>query len=59
MYTSDPKQAFINAINKGLDEPDNWMYMYSEGNFDYFKNKLYRNYRKFENSIASYLVSYN
>ena len=50
----DPKTAFDNAIRlKALNTnpksnrfAGNWMYMYSsdDGNIDYFKNILYRNY---------------
>ena len=34
----NPDDAFKNAIKRGMKNPDDWMYMYSEKNKDYFKN---------------------
>ena len=47
MYYRDHKQAFENAKSKGLNDPQNYMYMYSKDNKDYFKNIDYRNYINF------------
>ena len=40
----DPNEAFENAIKKGMKNPENWMYMYSESGKDYFKNSCTRKY---------------
>jgi hypothetical protein len=48
MYTRDHKIAFENAISNGLNDPENWMYMYSQNNKDFFKNIEMRNYINFE-----------
>jgi len=48
---TDPKQAFENAIKRGLKNPEDYMYMYSEGKYDYFKHYITRSYRKFKNSM--------
>ena len=45
----DPEKAFKNAINKGLKNPEDWMYMYSTKFRDYFKNYDTRNYISFYN----------
>ncbi len=47
MYLRDHKKAFENAKSKGLNDPQNYMYMYSRDNKDYFKNIDYRNYINF------------
>ena len=43
------KEAFKNAIRKGLKEPENWMYMYSNKTRDYFKNQITREYISYFN----------
>jgi hypothetical protein len=48
MYTRNHKIAFENAISNGLNDPENWMYMYSQNNKDFFKNIAMRNYINFE-----------
>ena len=48
MFMRDHNQAFENAISKGLDNPESWMYMYSQDNKDFFKNIAMRNYINFE-----------
>jgi hypothetical protein len=48
MYIRDYKIAFENAISNGLNDPENWMYMYSQNNKDFFKNIKMRNYINFE-----------
>ena len=53
MYSRDHKEAFENAKLKGLDKPNEVMYMYSLENFDYFKNINFRNYTRFPISIKS------
>lgn len=40
----DPDEAFENAIKKGMKNPEDWMYMYSEWGRDYFKNSCTRRY---------------
>lgn len=40
----NPDEAFENAIKRGMKNPEDWMYMYSEGRKDYFKNYCTRNY---------------
>ena len=44
MYQRDSNEAFENAKSKGLDKPEDFMYMYSK---DYFKNINFRNYISF------------
>lgn len=39
-----PEDAFENAIARGMKNPEDWMYMYSKNNRDYFKNYDFRNY---------------
>ena len=46
----NPNDAFKNAIKKGLKNPDDWMYMYSENNKDYFKNYYTRSYISYPQS---------
>jgi len=53
MYQRDHKKAFENAKLKGLNKPNEFMYMYSLENFDYFKNINFRNYIKFPINIKS------
>ena len=43
----NPEEAFENAIKRGMKNPDDWMYMFSEKNKDYFKNYYTRNYKSF------------
>ena len=43
----NPEEAFENAIKRGMKNPDDWMYMYSEKNKDYFKNYYTRGYISF------------
>ena len=43
----NPDEAFENAIKKGMKNPDDWMYMYSENNRDYFKNYYSRTYKSY------------
>ena len=38
MYQRDHKIAFENAKAKGLNNPNEYMYMYSKDSKDYFKN---------------------
>ena len=44
----DSQIAFENAKNKGLDNPEDFMYMYSQENKDFFKNIMDRKYINFE-----------
>lgn len=43
----NPNDAFENAIKRGMKNPDDWMYMYSENNKDFFKNYSSRTYKSF------------
>ena len=47
IYHRDHIKAFNNAKSKGLDKPEDYMYMYSKDNKDYFKNINFRNYINF------------
>ena len=44
----DSQKAFENAKSKGLNNLNEYMYMYSKDNKDYFKNINFRNYIDFE-----------
>jgi hypothetical protein len=44
----DSQQAFENAIKQGMKEPELWMYMYTQDNFDFFKHIDTRQYISFE-----------
>jgi hypothetical protein len=48
MFERDHKAAFKNAVANGLNNPKDWMYMYSQDNKDFFKNIAMRNYVSFE-----------
>ena len=48
MYQRDSNEAFKNAKSKGLDKPQEYMYMYSKDNKDFFKNINFRNYISFD-----------
>lgn len=43
----NPNDAFENAIKRGMKNPDDWMYMYSDNNKDFFKNLYSRRYKSF------------
>tara|TARA_B110000238_G_scaffold133500_1_gene143857 strand:- start:277 stop:471 length:195 start_codon:yes stop_codon:yes gene_type:complete len=47
MYHRDSQEAFNNAKAKGLANPDEYMYMYSQGTKDYFKAIIDRKYINF------------
>ena len=47
MIIRDVDSAFENAIKKGLQSPEDWMYMYSDDKMDYFKNIITRQYQKY------------
>lgn len=44
----DPVEAFDNAIRKGLKNPHEYMYMYSDKGKDYFKHEATRMYKVFK-----------
>ena len=48
MYQRNSNEAFENAKSNGLNNPNEYMYMYSKGNKDYFKNINFRNYINFD-----------
>ena len=43
----ESQKAFENAKLKGLDKPQDFMYMYSQDNKDFFKNIMDRKYISF------------
>ena len=43
----DSQIAFENAKSKGLNKPEDFMYMYSQDNKDFFKNIMDRKYVSF------------
>lgn len=43
----NPDDAFDNAIKRGMKNPDDWMYMYSNNGRDYFKHHDTRNYTSY------------
>jgi hypothetical protein len=47
-HVRDHKEAFENAKLKGLEKPNEYMYMYSKDGLDYFKNINFRNYINFK-----------
>ena len=54
MYQRDSNKAFENAKSKGLNKPDEFMYMYSKDNNDFFKNINFRNYINFKQWSIKY-----
>lgn len=46
MEFRNSKEAFENAILQGLEDIENYMYMYSDINYDYFKEIISREYKK-------------
>ena len=45
-YLVHPPDSIFAGI-KMRENPDDWMYMYSENNKDYFKNYYTRNYKSY------------
>ena len=50
-----PDDAFYNAIKKGLNNPCDYYYMYSENGKDYFKHYITRRYISFWQEDVSLL----
>ena len=48
MYQRDSNEAFTNAKSKGLDKPEDYMYMYSIEQRDFFKHIMERTYISFD-----------
>ena len=48
MYQRNSNEAFESAKLKGLNNPGEYMYMYSKDGLDYFKNINFRNYINFK-----------
>ena len=48
MYQRNSNKAFENAKSKGLDKPEDYMYMYSIKEKDFFKRVMDRKYINFE-----------
>lgn len=44
----DLNTIFENAIKQGMTNPDDWMYMYSDDEKDFFKNCYSREYISFK-----------
>ena len=59
MYQRDSNKAFENAKSKGLDKPNEFMYMYSKDNKDFFKNIMNRKYISFEQPKPKQLQATN
>ena len=49
MYQRNSNEAFTNAKSKGLDKPQDYMYMYSKDNKDFFKRVMDRKYVSYVN----------
>jgi hypothetical protein len=47
----ESKEAFENAVRNGLENPEDYMYMYSIGKNDYFKHMITRKYRCIERQM--------
>lgn len=45
----NPQKAFENAIKNGMKNPDDWKYLYTEKNRDYFKNINTKEYISYSN----------
>ena len=45
----NPQKAFENAIKKGMKDSENWKYLYTEKNRDYFKNISTKEYISYSN----------
>lgn len=45
----NPKDAFDNALRRGMKNPDEYMYMYSSKFKDYFKHNVSRRYISYFN----------
>ena len=58
MEYRDSKEAFENAVRNGLENPEDYMYMYSIGKNDYFKHMITRKYRCIEREDFYYIPSY-
>ena len=43
------KKAFENAIKNGMTNPEDWKYLYTEKNRDYFKNINTKEYISYSN----------
>lgn len=43
----NPDDAFENAKKRGMKNPDDWMYMFSDNNRDFFKNYYSRAYKSY------------
>lgn len=46
-YRKNQDAAFDNAIKCGLRNPENWVYMYSKYNRDYFRNLFNKRFISF------------
>lgn len=49
LIINDSEKAFKNAIKRGMNNPENWMYMYSTKFKDYFKHYYTRDYISYFN----------
>lgn len=43
----DVDEVFENAMKRGMNDTDDWMYMYSDINYDYFKHADDRHYKRY------------
>ena len=49
----EARVAFDNAIIKGMKNPENYMYMYSDFKYDYFKHVVTRKYINYNRRIEN------
>lgn len=47
----NPNDAFENAIKRGMKNPDDWMYMYSENNKDFSRTIIQEHINHFLNLV--------
>lgn len=46
-YRKNQDDAYKNAIRQGMRNPENWIYMYSKYNRDYFRNMCSKKFISF------------
>lgn len=49
----DLNTIYENAIKQGMTNPEEWMYMYSDNDYDFFKNCNSRKYINFKKKAMS------
>ena len=56
LLVRDPKDAFDNALRKGMKNPDDYMYMHSTRFKDYFKHRDSREYISYFNLFGKLIA---